>query len=473
MEKYDLVVVGSGPGGYVAAIRGSQLGLKVALVEKEKSLGGTCLNVGCIPSKALLDSSKLYEQIVKDSKEHGILTEGTRVDWDKMLKRKNKVVAKTVKGVEFLIKKNNISILQGIGSFVDEKTLSILQNDKTSLVTANNFLIATGSKVGSLPNIKIDHEYIINSSDALSLKEIPSSLIIVGGGIIGCELGSVYARLGSQVTIIEYTDSLISNMDQDLGSNLHQTLKEKGIEFHFKSQVEKCIVNKSTDSKDKKVKIKGLFYDKNIPFSFNAQKVLICVGRIPQIDRLNLEKIGVETDKKGFIKINNNYQTNISNIYAIGDVVGGVMLAHKASEEGIACVEKISGNVGHINYSAIPSVVYTWPEVASVGLSERELIASNKSYTKGIFPFSASGRARAANEKEGFVKILSDDKTDEILGIHIIGPRAADLIAEAVIALEYRASSEDIFLTSHAHPTYAEAIKEASLACFEGKALHL
>lgn len=466
MSTYDVVVIGSGPGGYVAAIRCAQLGLKTAIVEKYDVMGGTCLNVGCIPSKALLDSSHHYESAMNHFKEHGIEIPGEiKLNFKKMIDRKNDVVLQTTKGIQYLMDKNKVDVYTGTGSFKDATHITI-SGDKEITIEAKNTIIATGSKPSSLPFIKLDKERVITSTEALSLKEIPRHLLVIGGGVIGLELGQVYRRLGAEVTVIEYMDKIIPTMDSAQSRELLKVLKKQGMEFHLSHKVSAVerkgneVVVTATDKDDKEVVIKGDY-------------CLVSVGRRPYTDGLNAEQAGVRLTDKGQIEVNDQLQTNIPNIYAIGDVIRGAMLAHKASEEGMIVAEIIAGQKPHLNYNLIPSVVYTWPEVASVGKTEDQLKADNISYKSGQFPMRALGRSRASGDLDGFVKILADTETDEILGIHMVGPRAADLIAEAVVAMEYRASAEDIARMSHAHPTYAEAVKEAALAATEKRPIHI
>ena len=467
-SKYDVTVIGSGPGGYVAAIRCAQLGFKTAIIEKYNTLGGTCLNVGCIPSKALLDSSEHYHQAQHQFKEHGIDVKDLSLNFGQMIKRKDGIVSQTAEGIKFLMKKNKIDVYQGHGSFVDANTVQILAADnKTQTIASVNTIIATGSKPSSLKGITSDKKRIITSTEALSLKEVPKHLLIIGGGVIGLELGSVYARLGSKVSVVEFLDSIIANMDRALGKELQKTLQKLGFEFYLQHSVtsavaaKKEVTLKATSVKDKKeLELKGDY-------------CLISVGRAAYTENLGLEKINITKDERGRIAVNENLQTSVKNIYAIGDVIQGAMLAHKAEEEGMFVAEIIAGQKSHINYLLIPGVVYTWPEVAAVGYTEEELKAKNISYKTGLFPFKASGRARASMDTDGFVKVLADKNTDEILGVHIIGPRAADMIAEAVVAMEYRASAEDIARISHAHPTFTEAFKEACLAATENRAIHI
>jgi len=466
MSQFDVVVIGSGPGGYVSAIRCSQLGMKTALVEKYKTLGGTCLNVGCIPSKSLLDSSHHYEEAIHNFNDHGIEIEGKiNVNFNQMIKRKSEVVEQTTKGIDFLMKKNKISVFEGLGSLIDKNTVKVEGKDKKDLKT-KNIIIATGSKPGNLPFIKIDKERIITSTEALSLNEIPKNLLVIGGGVIGLELGQVYKRLGSEVTVIEYADRITPIMDSSLSRELMKVMKKQGVKFYLSHQVSSVKRNanvvevKANDKKDNEVLFEGDY-------------CLVSVGRKPFTEDLNLKKAGVTLNNLGQVEVNEKMQTNVSNIYAIGDVVRGAMLAHKAEEEGVMVAEIISGQKPHINYNLIPNVIYTWPEVASVGKTEEELKVNQISYKVGQFPMRALGRSRASMDLDGFVKILADSKTDEILGVHIIGARAADLIAEGVTAMEFRASAEDIARMSHSHPTYAEAIKEAALAATENRPLHI
>ena len=466
MSQFDVVVIGSGPGGYVSAIRCSQLGMKTALVEKYKTLGGTCLNVGCIPSKSLLDSSHHYEEAIHNFNDHGIEIEGKiNVNFNQMIKRKSEVVEQTTKGIDFLMKKNKISVFEGLGSLIDKNTVKVEGKDKKDLKT-KNIIIATGSKPGNLPFIKIDKERIITSTEALSLNEIPKNLLVIGGGVIGLELGQVYKRLGSEVTVIEYADRITPIMDSSLSRELMKVMKKQGVKFYLSHQVSSVKRNvnlvevKANDKKGNEVLFEGDY-------------CLVSVGRKPFTEDLNLKKAGVTLNNLGQVEVNEKMQTNVSNIYAIGDVVRGAMLAHKAEEEGVMVAEIISGQKPHINYNLIPNVIYTWPEVASVGKTEEELKVNQISYKVGQFPMRALGRSRASMDLDGFVKILADSKTDEILGVHIIGARAADLIAEGVTAMEFRASAEDIARMSHSHPTYAEAIKEAALAATENRPLHI
>ena len=466
MSQFDVVIIGSGPGGYVCAIRCSQLGLKTALVEKYKTLGGTCLNVGCIPSKSLLDSSHHYEEAIHNFNHHGIeIGDKVKINFKQMIKRKSDVVEQTTKGIDFLMQKNKISVFEGLGSFIDKNTVRVEGKEKKEIKT-KNIVIATGSKPGNLPFIQIDKERIITSTEALSLNEIPKNLLVIGGGVIGLELGQVYKRLGAEVTVIEYADRITPIMDSSLSRELLKVMKKQGVKFYLSHQVSsvkrkgKMVEVKAKDKKDSEVVFKGDY-------------CLVSVGRKPFTENLNLEKVGINLNNSGQVEVNEKMQTSVSNIYAIGDVIRGAMLAHKAEEEGVMVAEILSGQKPHINYNLIPNVIYTWPEVASVGKTEEELKENQISYKVGQFPMRALGRSRASMDTDGFVKILADSKTDEILGVHIIGARAADLIAEGVIAMEYRASAEDIARISHSHPTYAEAIKEAALAATENRPLHI
>lgn len=465
---FDVTVIGSGPGGYVAAIRCAQLGMKTAIVEKYDALGGTCLNVGCIPSKALLDSSEHFHNAQSNFKEHGIKLSNLKVDLPQMIKRKSDVVEQTVGGVSFLMKKNKITVHTGIGSFKDKNTIVVKGKDKKETTfTTKNVIIATGSKPSTLPFIEIDKKRVITSTEALELKQVPKHLIIIGGGYIGLELGSVYARIGAKVTVVEYEKRIAPLIDITMSKELMKSLKKLDFDFklsHKVTSVEnkgKEVIVKAEDSKGDEVEIKG-------------DICLVCVGRRPYTEGLGLENVGIEVNKQGKIEVDEHLKTKVDNIYGIGDVINkGPMLAHKAEEEGVYVAELLAGQKPHINYKLIPSVIYTWPEVASVGYTEEELKADGKKYKTGSFPFKALGRARASMDIEGTVKVLADEATDEVLGVHIIGPRAADMIAEAVVAMEYRASAEDIARMSHAHPTFTEAVKEACLAATENRALHM
>ncbi len=466
--SYDVVVIGSGPGGYVCAIRCAQLGMKTAIVERYSTLGGTCLNVGCIPSKALLDSSERYHSTVHSHDVHGIMVGDVKLDVPKMMGRVQNVVDATCKGVEFLMKKNKIDVFHGHGSFKDKNTLTVKKDDgSTEEVSFKKAVIATGSKPSSFPGMEIDKKRIISSTEALKLQEVPKHLVVIGGGVIGLELGSVYRRLGAEVSVIEYMDGIIAMMDKELGKNLQKVLKKEGINFYLSHKVE------NVTNKGDSVTIKATDMKKEQEITLDADYCLVSVGRRPYTDNLGLENIGLATDERGRIPTDDHLQTPIENIYAIGDVVKGAMLAHKAEEEGVFVAEYMSGQKPHLDYNLIPGVVYTWPEVASVGLTEEQLKEQGRAFKKGSFPFKALGRARASEESDGLIKVLADEKTDEILGVHMVGPRCADLIAEAVLAMEYKASAEDIARTCHAHPTYTEAFKEACLAATDNRPLHL
>ncbi|MDA9977546.1 dihydrolipoyl dehydrogenase [Flavobacteriaceae bacterium] len=464
MEQFDVVVIGSGPGGYVCAIRCAQLGMKTAVIEKYNTLGGTCLNVGCIPSKSLLDSSHHYHEAVHNFSTHGITIEGSiKVDLNKMISRKDSVVDQTTKGIDYLMSKNKIRVFNGLGSFVDSHTISINSSEK---IKFNNAIVATGSKPISLPFAKIDKKRIISSTEALKLKEIPKKLIVIGGGVIGLELGQVYSRLGSEVSVIEYSDKITPFMDGAVSKELLRIFKKQKIKFYLSHKVTSVTSEKNSISVNAE--------DSNgSNVNFEGDYCLVSVGRKPYTDGLNLSSVGINTNNKGQIEVNDKLQTNIENIYAIGDVIAGPMLAHKAEEEGVLVAEILAKQKPHINYNLIPNVIYTWPEVASVGKTQEQLSSEGIEFKIGQFPMRALGRARASMDIDGFVKILADKKTDEILGVHIIGARAADLIAEAVTAMEFRASAEDISRMSHSHPTYAEAIKEAALAATENRPLHI
>ena len=468
MESFDVVVIGSGPGGYVAAIRCAQLGMKVALVERYNSLGGTCLNVGCIPSKAMLDSSEHFHQATHQFAEHGIeLSSAPKVNLKKMIERKAGVVADTVKGIQYLMKKNKITVIHGHGSFVDAHTISVKdEKGVTTSIGAKNVIIATGSKPASLPFINIDKERIITSTEALEMKEVPKHLIIIGGGVIGLELGSVYGRLGSKVSVVEFMDGIIPTMDKSLGKELQKSLSKVGFEFYLSHKV------KGVEAKGKKVTVKA-DNAKGEEISLEGDYCLVSVGRKPYTEGLNADKAGVRLDERGRVITNDHLQTSQPHIYAIGDVVKGAMLAHKAEEEGVFVAELLAGQKPHINHLLIPGVVYTWPEVAAVGYTEEQLKESGVAYKAGSFPFKASGRARASMDTDGFIKVLADANTDEILGVHMVGPRCADLIAEAVLAMEFKASAEDIARICHAHPTFTESFKEAALDATGKRALHM
>ena len=464
--KYDVTIIGSGPGGYVAAIRCAQLGLKTAIIEKYNTLGGTCLNVGCIPSKALLDSSEHYHNAVTNFTAHGVDIKGeVQVNIKQMIERKNGVVKQTCDGIDYLMKKNKIDVFKGIGSFVNKNTIKI-SGEKELTIETDKTIIATGSKPSSLPGVDIDKKRIITSTEALNMTEVPKHLIVIGGGVIGLELGSVYARLGAKVTVVEYSGSIIPTMDGALGKELQRVLRKQGFEFNFNHKV------KSATTKGKEVTVTAE-NEKGEMVDFKGDYCLVSVGRKPYTDGLGLENAGLKTDERGRIETDTHLETTVKGIYAIGDVVKGAMLAHKAEEEGTFVAETIAGQKPHINYNLIPGVVYTWPEVAGVGQTEEELKKAARKIKVGSFPIRALGRARASMDIDGFVKVIADGDTDEILGVHMIGPRAADMISEAVVAMEFRASAEDISRMSHAHPTYTEAMKEACLAATANRALHV
>jgi len=466
MKSYDVAIIGSGPGGYVAAIRCAQLGMKTAIIEKYATLGGTCLNVGCIPSKALLDSSHHYDDAVKHFETHGIEIPGEiKVNLEKMIGRKQAVVDQTTVGIDFLMTKNKIDVYHGMGAFKDATHITI-DGDTNDEIEAKYIIIATGSKPTTLPFAKVDKERIITSTEALKLKEIPKHLIIIGGGVIGLELGQVYKRLGSHVTVIEYMDRIIPTMDSSLSKELNKVFRKQKFNINVSHKVTSVVRNGneiSVTAENKKGEL----------IEFKGDYCLVSVGRSPYTAGLNAESAGVKLTNRGEVEVNGKLQTSTSNIYAIGDVVKGAMLAHKAEEEGVFVAESIAGQKPHIDYNLIPGVVYTWPEVASVGKTEDQLKEDGIGYKSGQFPMRALGRSRASMDLDGFVKILADKTTDEILGVHMIGARCADLISEAVVAMEFRASAEDISRMSHAHPTFSEAIKEAALAATEDRALHI
>lgn len=468
MSTYDVVVIGSGPGGYVAAIRCAQLGLKTAIIEKYSTMGGTCLNVGCIPSKALLDSSHHYEDALKHFEDHGIEIPGeVKLNLEKMMSRKATVVEQTTKGIAFLMDKNKVDTYEGVGSFKDKTHINIASAEGEDVtIEAKHTIIATGSKPSSLPFIDIDKERIITSTEGLKLKEVPKHMLVIGGGVIGLELGQVYKRLGAEVTVIEYMDRIIPTMDAAQSKELTKVMKKQKVKFALSHQVTAVentgdeVVIKATDKKGKEVEFKGDY-------------CLVAVGRKPFTDGLEADNAGIKINDRKQVEVNEHLQTNVENIYAIGDVIKGAMLAHKAEDEGVFVAETIAGQKPHIDYNLIPGVVYTWPEVASVGKTEEQLKEDKVDYASGQFPMRALGRSRASGDIDGFVKILTNKETDEVLGVHMVGARAADLIAEAVVAMEFRASAEDIARMSHAHPTYAEAVREAALAATGDRALHV
>ncbi len=467
MDTFDVAIIGSGPGGYVAAIRCAQLGMKTAIIEKYSTLGGTCLNVGCIPSKAMLASSHHVEELEKFA-DHGIEIAGdVKVDLQKMIERKQAVVDQTCAGVKYLMDKNKITVFEGVGAFESASQIKITKNDGSAeTIEAQKTIIATGSKPSTLPFITLDKERVITSTEALELKEVPKHLVIIGGGVIGLELGQVYLRLGAQVSVVEYADRILPTMDSAVSKELTKVLKKQGMKFYLSHKVQK--VERQGDvvlieAENKKGEIEKL----------EGDYTLVAVGRRPYTDGLNADKAGVKLNERGQVEVNDHLQTSAANIYAIGDVVKGAMLAHKASEEGIMVAEYLAGQKPHMDYNLIPGVVYTWPEVAAVGKTEEQLKAEGIAYKAGQFPFRALGRARASDDNNGFVKILADKNTDEILGVHMVGARAADLIAEVVVAMEFRASAEDIARTSHAHPTFAEAVMEAALDTTDKRSLHV
>lgn len=466
--KYDVTVIGSGPGGYVAAIRCAQLGLTTAIIEKYNTLGGTCLNVGCIPSKALLDSSEHYHNAKEKFTEHGIDLSNLKVNMPQMIQRKNAVVEQTTKGIDFLMKKNKITVFHGHGSFVNTNTINVAKADGSNeTVETDKVIIATGSKPITPAAFNYDKNRVITSTEALNIQDVPKSMVIIGGGVIGLELGSVYARLGSEIHVVEYMDRILPTMDKDCSKELTRAMKKLGVKFYVKHMVTTVKANK------KSVTVEVQKRDSEDTFKLNTDYCLVAIGRRAYTDKLGLDKVGIPTDEKGRVEVDDHLQTNVPGIYAIGDVIKGAMLAHKAEEEGVFVAETIAGQKPHIDYNLIPGVVYTWPEVAAVGKTEEELKEAGIAYKAGKFPFKALGRARASMDTEGMVKVLADANTDEILGVHMVGPRTADMIAEAVALMEFRASAEDASRMSHAHPTYTEAFKEAALAATEDRALHI
>lgn len=467
MEQFDVVVIGSGPGGYAAAIRSSQLGYKTAIIEKYDTLGGTCTNVGCIPTKALLDSSEHYFQAINNFQTHGITLDNVKLDFSQFIERKNQVVRQNTNGLNFLMSKNKITVFTGTAYFLNNEAVKVTKDSQTvAEIKSGYFIIATGSKPASLPNILIDKKRIITSTEALSLKEKPKDIIIIGGGVIGVEMASIFNRIGTKVSVIDNADELIPSMDRELGKTLRKILKKEGVEVHINKKVLR------TEISDEKGSV--IYTDENLKENnIQAEYILMAVGRKPYTNGLGLENTDIETDMNGRIKTNHHLQTKVQNIYAIGDVVSGPMLAHKAEEEGVFVAEIINGQKPHINYDRIPGVVYTWPEVASLGFSEEELKKNGITYKVGKFPFSANAKARAAMEKEGFTKVLTGTKYGEILGVHIIGPRAADLIAQCVVAMEFEVTDSELFKISYAHPTYSETLKEAFMIAKENRALNI
>ena len=457
MENFDVIVIGGGPGGYVCAIRAAQLGHKTACIESRGSLGGTCLNVGCIPSKSLLHSAEMFHKANKEFDKIGITTSGLSLDVSKMMSHKLKTVDGLTKGIEFLFKKNKVTYIKGHGSFASKNTVNIKNSDGSdSQVTGKHIIIATGSSVATLPNINIDEKVIVSSTGALALEKVPKKMVVIGGGVIGLELGSAWMKLGADVEVIEYMDHILPGMDREVSDSFHKILKRQGMKFNLSSKVNKV------NSDGSKAIIE--FEKDGSNNTLEADVILVCVGRKANTDGLGLENVNIEKDEKGRVKIDKHFKTNVENVYAIGDVVVGPMLAHKAEEEGIAVAEMISGKYGHVNYDVIPGVVYTHPEVASVGKTEEELKQASIEYKVGKFPFMANSKAKVDDVADGFVKILADKKTDKVLGVHIVGPDAGNLIAELALAMEFGASSEDIARTCHAHPTLTEAVKEAALA---------
>ena len=465
MADYDLIIIGTGPGGYVAAIRAAQLGMKVACIEKEATLGGTCLNIGCIPSKALLNSSEKYIELKTHAEEHGIKTGKVDLDLSTLMQRKDKIVKQLTAGIGFLFKKNKITYLNGTASFVDKQNIKV-KSSKELTLSAKNFIIATGSSSMERPGITVDEKKIVTSTGALSLSTVPKTMLVIGGGYIGLEMGSVWSRLGTKVTVVEKLDRIVPTMDGEIATEFMKSLEKQGLEFKLSHKV----VATKSGSKDVEVTMESEQDKKQVKDKFNV--VLMSIGRKPNTEELNLEKIGVKLNDQQAIEVDQQYKTSVDNIYAIGDVAPGPMLAHKAEEEGVACVEIINGQKTHMNYDTIPAIVYTNPEVASVGKTEEQLKESKTEYKVGKFPFMANGRALTTSESEGFVKILADKKTDAILGAHIIGHDAGQLVAEIVTAMEFGGSAEDIARICHAHPTTSEAVKEAALNV-DGRAIHI
>lgn len=466
--KYDLIIIGSGPGGYVAAIRAAQLGLKTAIIEKYPTLGGTCLNVGCIPSKALLDSSEHYHLMQHHFKDHGILVEKSSLDMSQMIRRKNDVVKQTCDGVRFLMKKNKIDVFHGTGSFKSATEVLIIAEDKTqNIIEGKNIIIATGSKPVTPPSMGYDKKRVITSTEALNITELPRHMVIIGAGVIGLEMGSVFARLGTQVEVVEYMDRILPGMDNDCAKELMKSLRKLGITFHLSHEV------LSVKGDDQKAILKMKPREGGEEKTIESDYCLIAIGRKPYTDQLGLENTKVKLDEKGKVIVNDHLQTDESNIYAIGDVIRGAMLAHKAQDEGVYITEYIAGQKPHIDYNLIPAVVYSWPELAAVGKTEEELKAGNIPFNTGKFPVKALGRSRASGDTEGIIKIISHKETDEVLGVHMLSARAADMIMEAVTIMEFRGSAEDIARISHPHPTYTEAIREAALAATDNRPLHI
>ncbi len=466
--QFDVTVIGSGPGGYVAAIRAAQLGLKTAIIEKYSVLGGTCLNVGCIPSKALLDSSEHYHNAKHKFVEHGLNVKDIKIDMKQMIKRKSDVVDQTCKGVEFLMKKNKITVFTGLGSFKDKNTILVKKNDgSTEEIITSKTIIATGSKPITPASMNYDKKRIITSTEALNLTEVPKKMVIIGAGVIGLELGSVFARLGCQIEVVEYMDRILPGMDIDCSRELQKTLKNIGITFNLNHSVKAVKANANS------IKVTAQKKDSDVSLEIEADYCLIAIGRRPYTEGLGLENIGITLDDKGRINVDEHLQTSVENIYAIGDVIKGAMLAHKAEEEGIYVAESIAGQKPHIDYNLIPGVVYTWPEMSSVGKTEEQLKQEGIPYKVGKFPFKALGRSRASMDTDGLVKVLAHKDSDELLGVHMVGPRVADVIMEAVALMEFKASAEDMARICHPHPTYTEALKEAALSATENRAIHM
>jgi len=466
--KYDVTVIGSGPGGYVAAIRCAQLGLKTAIIERYATLGGTCLNVGCIPSKALLDSSEHYHNAKEKFELHGIKLKDLGVDMPQMIKRKDQVVKENVNGIDFLMKKNKIDVFHGHGSFVDAHTIKIAKDDdSTEQIESDKIIIATGSKPITPEAFNYDKKRVITSTEALDIDKVPKRMVVIGGGAIGLEMGSVYARLGTEVEVVEFQDRILPAMDKDCGKEMMRALKKTGVKFHLKHKVN------TVEALKTKVKVEVQKRDSDDTFTIDADYCLISIGRRPYTQNLGIENTSVALDDRGRVEVNDQLQTAEPHIYAIGDVVRGAMLAHKAEEEGVLVAEQIAGQKPHINYNLIPNVVYTWPEVAGVGKTEEELKEADTPIKVGKFPFKALGRARASTDTEGMIKVISHKETDEILGVHMVGARVADIIAEAVALMEFRASAEDAARMSHAHPTYTEALKEAALVATDNRPIHM
>ncbi len=470
-QIFDLIVIGGGPAGYVAAIRAAQLGMKVACIEKRKALGGTCLNVGCIPSKALLDSSEHFYHAKHKLQKHGVIVDGVRLDLPQMLKRKDTLVRQLTQGISGLFKKNKIESIVGHGQILgiegDTKIVEVeTESGEKNLYSAPHVLLATGSEPSSLPFLPFDGKKVVSSTEALELKEVPKHLVVIGGGVIGLEMGSVWLRLGSKVTVVEFLDHIIAGGDRQMGTELQKVLAKQGFEFRLSS---KCL---GASQKGGWLVVEAEDLATHNKFTLEADVVLVATGRRPYTEGLGLEKVGIKTDKGGRVEVNEHYQTAVPGVFAVGDIISGPMLAHKAEEEGIAAVEIMAGLSGHVNYLAIPNVIYTWPELASVGFTEEEVKEKGLAYNLGVFPFMANGRAKAMEEADGFVKIIADSHTDQVLGVHILGPRASDMIAEAVAVMEFGGSAEDIARTCHAHPSLSEVVKEAALAV-DHRQIHL